>query len=100
HDSPRREHELTVAAAPREAELVVGLAEVRVAGPAAPAGAAVAVPLTDDPVARHELGDALADRLDHPAPLVPGDARIAHPAEVELSCQHLDVGAAEAGEPA
>jgi hypothetical protein len=43
---------------------------------------------------------ALADRLDDAAPLVARDARVAHPAQVELALEHLHVGAAQAGEPA
>ena len=99
-DTPRRDHELAVSAAAGEAELVVGLAEVCVAGPAAAAGAAIAVPLADDAVTGLEPGHALAYRLDHPAPLVSRDARVTHPAQVQLALQHLDVGAAEPGEPA
>src|SRR6185503_12064608 len=97
---PRRDHELAIAAAPGEAELVVGLAEVGVSGSAAAAGAAVAESLADHAVAGLQAGHALADGLDHPAPLVTGDAGVAHPAAVQLPLEHLDVGPAQSGKPA
>src|SRR4029078_8190773 len=99
-DPSRRDHELAVAAAASEAELVVGLAEVRVSGPAAGADTAVAEPFADHAVAGLDAGHAFADRLDDPAPFVPRDAGVAHPAAVQLPLEHLDVGAAEPGVPA
>src|SRR6185369_8428708 len=43
---------------------------------------------------------ALTDLLDDAAPLVARDARVAHPAQVELALEHLHVGAAQTGKPA
>ena len=99
-DAARSDHQLAVAAAPREPELVVALAEVRVARAAPAADPAVAEALADDAVAGREIGHALPHLLDDAAPLVPGDARVAHPAPVELALEHLEVGAADAGQPA
>src|SRR5262249_17667361 len=67
---------------------------------AAAARPAVAEPLADDVVARHDPADGLADLLDDTAPLVTRNARIPDPAQVELALEHLDVGAAQPGEPA
>ena len=58
HDAARRDHELAVAAPAGEAELVVPLAQVRLARPAAPADAAVAEPFADHAVAGRQVGDA------------------------------------------
>src|SRR6185295_467785 len=55
-DAPRSEHQLAVAAAPREPELVVALAEIGVARPAPATDPAVAEALADDAVAGREIG--------------------------------------------
>jgi hypothetical protein len=99
-DAARREHELAVAAAAGEAELVVVLAQVRVARAAAAADAAVAEALADDAVAWRQVVNALSDLLHNAAPLVPWDARIDDPARVERALEHLEIGAADAGQPA
>jgi hypothetical protein len=97
-NAPRHDHQLAVAAAARETEAVVVLAEVRVTLAAPRADAAIAESLTEDRVAGIEVDDALAQRLDDAAPLVSRDARIPDPATVELPVQHLEVGPADACE--
>src|SRR6188472_2708352 len=99
-DPPRRDHELAVAPAPGEAELVVRLAEVGVACAAATADAAVAEAFADHAVAGLQSGHALSDRLYDSAPLVSRNARVAYPAPVQLAIEHFDVGTAQPGEPA
>ena len=71
--------ELAPAAAAREADRVVALAQVRVARAAARAAHAADVPLADDALARLHDGDALADRVDDAAPLVAGNDRESAP---------------------
>src|SRR4029453_189342 len=100
HDPARREHELPVAASAGKAELVVALAQVRVARAAAPAGAPVAEPFAHDALAGGEVAHPLPHLLDHAAPLVTRDAGIGDPASIELAGEHLEVGAAHAGQPA
>ena len=99
-DARRHDHELAPAAAAREADRVVALAEMRVAGAAARAAHAADVPLADDPLARLDGRHALADRVDDAAPLVAGDDREAHPARVERAGRDVEVGPADAGDDA
>ena len=99
-DAARHDHELAVAAGAGEAEAVVALAQMCVAGPAALAGAAVAEALADDPVTEIDVVDALPDRLDDAAPFVARDARVPHPAAVEQPLGHVEVRAADARQPA
>src|SRR6059058_4899663 len=52
-------------------------------------------PLADNPVARLDAGDLRSDVDDRPAPFVARDARIAHPAPVELAAVDLRVRLAD-----
>ncbi len=92
---------LAVAAGTGEPELVVVLAQLRVAGLAAPAAVARDHPLADDACAGSEPGDAVACLLDRAAPLVPRHEREGHPARIgQAAVENLEVGAADAGDVA
>src|SRR5207249_1534455 len=90
-------HVLREAARQREAELVVGGAQVRLP-PAAPgARPAEVVSLHDHAVARGHPLHALTVVHDRPAPLVPGDHRVLHVRRRPRPLHHLDVAHAHAG---
>ncbi len=94
------DHELSPASAAGEPDRVVALAEVGVARTAARAAHAADVPLAHDPLPRLEADDAFAERVDHAAPLVPGDDREAHPARIERPGEDVDVRTADTGKDA
>src|SRR5690348_13289419 len=76
--------------------MVVVLAKIRLTGAAAGAAVARDDPLADDPVSGLDARDVGADLDDGPAPLVPRDHGVAHPARVELPAEDLGVRLAEA----
>ena len=95
HDVARDEHVLAVPAGPREADLVVVLAELRVAGLAATATVARDHALAHHAVAGGEVANALADLVDGAAPLVAGDDREAHPTRIgQDALDDVEIGAA------
>ena len=97
HDARRDDDELAVAAAAREADRVVGRAQMRVSGATARAAETGDVALAHDALALLEAGHALADGFDHAAPLVARNDREAHPARVESSRHDVEIGAADTG---
>ena len=99
-DARRDDDVFAPAATPREADCVVALAQVRVAGSAARTAHAADVSLAHDALAGCDRRHALADRVDHAAPLVTRDDRKAHPALVERSRQDVEVRPADAGDDA
>ena len=93
--------ELAVPARPREADLVVVQAELRVALLAPPAPVARDHPLAHHPFPDLEIGDAFAELGDGAAPLVARHEREAHPARVrEATVEHLEIGSAHPGDVA
>src|SRR5204863_2733417 len=79
----------------REAELVIGVADVRRAGATARTVAARDDALRDAARPGLEAGHALADRLDDARPLVAERERIADERRIHLASEQLEVGAAE-----
>ena len=96
----RNDDVLAPAAAAREADGVVALAEVRVARAAARALHAADVPLAHDALSELEPDDVLAERVDDAAPLVAGDDRKANPALIQSAGRDVEVGAADTGDDA
>ena len=95
------QHELAVPARPREADLVVVQAELRVALLAPPAPVARDHPLAHHPFPDLEIGHALAELGDGAAPLVARHEREVHPARVrQATVEHLEIGAAHPGDVA
>ena len=100
-DDPRgNDHELTPTSATREADRVVALAEVRVAGAAARAAHAADVALAHHPLTRLDDRHLVADDIDDATPLVARDDREAHPPRIERSGRDVEVGTADAGDDA
>jgi hypothetical protein len=100
-DVAGHEDVLAVAADAREAELVVVLAELRVARLAAPAAVTRDHPLADHAVSRLEVADALSGLGDRPAPFVARDDGEANPARIgQPAVDDLEVCAADPGDVA
>ena len=100
-EDPRgNDHELTPTPATREADGVVALAEVRVAGAAARAAHAADVALAYHPLTRLDARHLVADDIDDATPLVTRNDREAHPAGIERSGRDVEVGTAHAGDDA
>ena len=96
HDVAGHADELAVPARPREADLVVVQAELRVALLAPPATVARDHPLADHAFPDREIGHALAELGHGAAPLVARHEREAHPARVrQAAVEHLEIGAAD-----
>ncbi len=99
-DPRRDDDEFAPAAAAGEADRVVALAQVRVAGAAAGAAHAADVPFAHDALARIEAGHAVSDRIDDSAPLVARNDREVNPARVEGAGHDVEIRAADPGEHA
>ena len=99
-DPRRHDDELAPAAAAGEADCVVALAQVRVAGATARAAHAADVPLAHDALARLQADHAVSDRIDDSAPLVARNDREVNPARVEGAAQDVEIRAADPGDDA
>jgi hypothetical protein len=94
-DVPGDAHVLAVSAAAREPDLVVVLAELRLALLAAAAAVAGDDPLADDAVTDREIVDTVAQFGDRPAPFVARNEREADPLRVDVTVEHLEIGPAD-----